>query len=212
MTSMQRAPRLSALALALSLAMSSHALYAQTRGVTPPTNSGQILQQNQPQTQVPSSNLNLQMQTPNKPRSTSTAAFYVRRIDIAGNTVLSTESLHALVASGEGRNLTLNDLDDLADRITQAYRAKGYPLDSAYVPQQTVQDGVVRIAVIEARYGKVTLQNNSAVANYPLNATLSPLQSGQPVTDYTLERSLLLLTDIPGALVRTALHGHAGSG
>jgi hemolysin activation/secretion protein len=205
MTSMQRIPRFSSLALALSLALSSHALYAQTHSVTPPTNSGQILQQVQPQTQVPSSNLNLQMQTPNKPRSTSTASFYVRRIDISGNTLLSTERLHALIASGEGRNLTLNDLDDLADRITGAYRAHGYPLDSAYVPQQTVQDGVVRIAVIEARYGKVTLQNNSAVSNYPLNATLSPLQSGQSVTDYTLERSLLLLTDIPGALVSSVV-------
>lgn len=205
MTSMQRVLRYSSLALALSLALSSHALYAQTRGVTPPTNSGQILQQVQPPTQVPSSNLNLQMQTPNKPRSTSTASFYVRRIDITGNTVLSTERLHALVASGEGRSLTLNDLDDLADRITQAYRSHGYPLDSAYVPQQTVQDGVVRIAVIEARFGKVTLQNNSAVSNYPLNATLSPLQSGQPVTDYTLERSLLLLTDVPGALVSSVV-------
>ena len=205
MTSMQRIPRFSSLALALSLALSSHALYAQTHSVTPPTNSGQILQQVQPQTQVPSSNLNLQMQTPNKSRSTSTASFYVRRIDISGNTLLSTERLHALIASGEGRNLTLNDLDDLADRITGAYRAHGYPLDSAYVPQQTVQDGVVRIAVIEARYGKVTLQNNSAVSNYPLNATLSPLQSGQSVTDYTLERSLLLLTDIPGALVSSVV-------
>ena len=205
MTSMQRIPRFSSLAIALSLALSSHALYAQTHSVTPPTNSGQILQQVQPQTQVPSSNLNLQMQTPNKSRSTSTASFYVRRIDISGNTLLSTERLHALIASGEGRNLTLNDLDDLADRITGAYRAHGYPLDSAYVPQQTVQDGVVRIAVIEARYGKVTLQNNSAVSNYPLNATLSPLQSGQSVTDYTLERSLLLLTDIPGALVSSVV-------
>jgi hemolysin activation/secretion protein len=201
MTSKQRLPRLSTLAFALSMALSSHALYAQTRGVTPPTNSGQILQQVQPQTQVPSSDLNLQMQTPKQTRSTNTTSFFVRRIDITGNTVLSTEKLHALVASGEGRNLTLNDLDDLADRITQAYRSHGYPLDSAYVPQQTVQDGVVRITVIEARYGKVTLQNNSAVANHVLNSTLSPLQSGQPVTDYTLERSLLLLTDIPGALV-----------
>lgn len=202
----QAMPRLSALAAALVLAFGSHAAYAQTRGVTPPTDSGQLLQQTQPPSvQPPSSNLNLQVQKPQTQRSTSTTSFYVRRIDIVGNTLLSTESLHALVASGEGKTLTLNDLDDLADRVTQAYRAHGYPLDSAYVPQQTLQDGVVHIAVIEARYGKVTLQNQSAVSNYPLNATLSPLQSGQSVTDYTLERSLLLLTDIPGALVSSVV-------
>lgn len=197
--------RLSLLTVALSLALGSHAVHAQTQRVTPPTNSGQLLQQVQPPPQQPSSDLNLQIQRPKAARSDSTTSFMVNRIEITGNTLLSTESLHTLIASGEGHNLTLNDLDDLAYRITQAYRAHGYPLDSAYVPQQTLQDGVVRIAVIEARYGKVTLQNQSSVGNYPLNATLSPVQSGQPVKDYTLERSLLLLTDIPGALIGSVL-------
>ena len=101
--------------------------------------------------------------------------------------------------------LTLNDLDALAERVTQAYHDHGYPLDAAYVPAQTLHDGVVQIEVVEAHYGNISLQNQSAVSNRPLNATLSPLQSGQPVTEYALERSLLLLSDIPGALINSVL-------
>jgi hemolysin activation/secretion protein len=120
--------------------------------------------------------------------------------------------LHPLVASGEGQDLSLNDLDALAGRVTDYYHDHGYPLATAYVPAQTLHDGVVRIAVVEARYGAVSLQNESAVGNYPLNATLSPLQSGQPVSDYTLQRSLLLLSDIPGAIVNSVMRPGTAEG
>jgi hemolysin activation/secretion protein len=204
---MRRAgPKLSLLCIALSLALGATSVSAQTRGVTPPTSSGQILQQNQPpNVPIPSSNLNLNVQRAPRNNAASNETFLVRQIEITGNTLLPTAALHALVAPEEGKTLSLNDLDALADRITQAYHDHGYPLDLAYVPAQTLQNGVVRIAVVEAHYGNVALQNQSEVANHVLNATLSPLQSGQPISDYSLERSLLLLTDVPGAVVSSVM-------
>ena len=205
-------PRLSAISVALSLALGTTTAYAQTH-VTPPTDSGQLLQQVQPtQTQPPASNLDLTIQKRQQARSSSTTTFHVRSIEIIGNTLLPTASLHPLVASGEGQDLSLNDLDALAGRVTDYYHDHGYPLATAYVPAQTLHDGVVRIAVVEARYGAVSLQNESAVGNYPLNATLSPLQSGQPVSDYTLQRSLLLLSDIPGAIVNSVMRPGTAEG
>ena len=206
------APRLSVISVALSLALGTTTGYAQTH-VTPPTDSGQLLQQVQPtQTQPPGSNLDLTIEKHQQARSTSTTTFHVRSIEITGNTLLPTTALHPLVASGEGQELSLNDLDALAERVTHYYHDHGYPLASAYVPAQTLHDGVVRIAVIEARYGAVSLKNESAVGNYPLNATLSPLQSGQPVSDYTLQRSLLLLSDIPGAIVNSVMRPGTAEG
>ena len=198
-------PKLSLLGLALSLALSTTTVYAQTRG-TPPPNSGQILQENQPpNTPTPPSDLKLKIQRPRRNGAASTQAFPVRSIEITGNTSIPTATLHAIVAPEEGRSLTLGDLDDLADRISDTYHTHGYPLATAYVPAQTLQDGVVRIAVVEAHYGNVSLQNQSAVANHVLNATLSPLQAGQQVSDYTLERCLLLLSDVPGAIVNSVM-------
>lgn len=198
-------PQLGLLCLALSLALGATTARAQTHGTQPP-NSGQILQETQPpNAPLPSSNLDLNIQRPHRNRAVSKETFLVREIQITGNTSLPTSTLHELVAPEEGKNLTLDDLDALADRISEAYHTHGYPLDTAYVPAQTLQNGVVRIAVVEARYGQVALQNQSAVADHVLNATLSPLQSGQPITDYTLEHSLLLLTDIPGATVSSVV-------
>jgi hemolysin activation/secretion protein len=196
----------SVLCVAVLLALAAPAVSAQTHVTPPPTNSGQILQQNQPpSTTTPSSNLNLHTQRPRRGSPANNQSFLVREIQITGNTALPTATLHAIVAPEEGKNLTLGDLDDLAERISDTYHAHGYPLATAYVPAQTLQNGVVQIAVVEAHYGKVTLQNQSAVADHVLNATLSPLQSGQEVSDYTLERSLLLLSDVPGAIINSVM-------
>lgn len=206
--SMKIEPRTATLRLSLlcsALALCVPAVHAQTHITPPQTNSGQLLQQNQPQQQAPSSDLDLKVQQQKSQRSQDTTKFPVRSIEISGNQLLPTASLHALVASGEGQQLSLNDLDDLADKVSEYYHAHGYPLAIAYVPAQTLHDGVVRIAVVEARYGKVDLQNQSEVGHYPLSATLAPLQPGNPVSEYSLERSLLLLSDIPGALVSSVM-------
>lgn len=194
------------LCAAISLAVSVQAVKAQNQPVTPPTSSGQILQQvTRPRTETPSSRLGLTVQPQGKNASQSTTRFLVRTIQITGNTELPTDLLHAEVASSEGQELTLGELDALALRIGDVYHKHGYPLATAYVPEQTVKDGVVRIEVAEARYGAVTINNQSYVSNRVLYATVAPLQPGQPVTEFTLERSLLLLSDMPGVTANSTM-------
>jgi len=199
-------PRLTLMGLALAAVLCAPAVHGQTRAAAPQTNSGQLLQQiQQPSQQPPSSDLGLDIQKQPTHRAEDNTKFYVRSIEITGNTLLPTNDLHPLVVSGEGHELSLNDLNDLAEKVGDYYHHHGYPLTTAYVPAQEMRDGVIRIAVVEARYGKVVLQNQSTVGNYPLSATLSPLQSGQPVREYGLERSLLLLSDVPGAIVNSVM-------
>ena len=163
-------------------------------------NAGELLQQvpRQPES-APSSDLDLRMLHVQRRPVHDVHAFLVKRIRITGNTLLPTSPLHALVSDSEGHRLTLGDLQGLADRISEAYHAAGYPLARAYVPAQTLRDGVVKIDVVEARYGKVVLQNHSSVSDETLRKILAPLQPEQPVANRPLERSLLLLSDVPGA-------------
>jgi hemolysin activation/secretion protein len=194
------------LCIVISIALHARALNAQNQPVIPPTSSGQILQQvSRPPTEAPSSKLGLTIQPQAKNTVQSETRALVRHIEITGNTELPTELLRAVVAPSEGRNLSLGDLDSLALRIGDIYHERGYPLATAYVPTQTIKDGVVRIDVAEARYGTVTLNNKSYVSDRVLNASLASLAAGQPVTEYALTRSLLLLSDIPGATSSSAL-------
>lgn len=191
--------------LAVAFCASTPFAHAQVRVPTPP-NSGQLLQQApQPSLQPPPSHLDLTIQQPKSEPPDNTKTFPVRTIEITGNTELPTDLLHSVVAPSEGKNLTLGDLNALADRISDVYHRHGYPLATAYVPAQTIDNGIVRIDVAEARYGAVTLNNQSRVSDRVLQRTLAALQAGQPVSEFELERTLLLLQDTPGALVDTTI-------
>jgi len=92
-----------------------------------------------------------------------------------------------------------------AYRITAYYHAHGFPLARAIIPAQTIRDGVVNIEVIEARYGKTLLDSHSRVSDALLASILSPLKSGQVISQAELDRVLLLLNDTPGAVMSATL-------
>jgi hemolysin activation/secretion protein len=178
----------------------------------PPT-SGQLLQQLLPPPQSPPKRQpGLTIEQPLTVPATETTPFAVRRIELNGNTIFTTATLHALIADGEGRTLTLAQLQALAQRITDFYRAHGYPLARAVVPAQTLSAGVVRLRVIEARYSQIRLDNRSRVRDGLLQSILGPLQSGALVDQGALDRQLLLLNDLPGVHARAALSPGAAVG
>lgn len=177
-------------------------------------NAGTILQQvppvapPTPQQRAPS----LQVTPQTAGNLPASAPFQVDTIRIVGNTAFPTATLHALVADGEGQRLTLPQLEALAARITAHYQRHGFPLSRAVIPAQTIGDGSVTIQVLEARYGAVRLENGSQVGSSLLDATAASLQQGGPIADQGLERTLLLLSDIPGVGVNAVLKPGAAVG
>lgn len=169
--------------------------------------AGTILQQVKPVAPpVPSSSgTGLKIEREGAAQWPPSAPFEVKTIQLSGNTLFDTKVLHALVADAEGKTLTLAQLDELAAKITEYYRSHGYPLARAFIPAQTIEAGVVRIEIIEARYGKIKLDNRSRVNDSLMDATLAPLQSGQAIEQNAMDRSLLLLTDIPGIAINATL-------
>jgi hemolysin activation/secretion protein len=197
--------------LAAALVISTLPLVAHAAEPAVP-GAGSILQQSQPQLPpAPSpAGTGLAIEQPGGATLPASAPFLVRIIEISGNTAIDTPTLHGLVAPEEGTSLTLPQLGQLIARITDYYRAHGYPLARAIVPAQTIQDGIVRILIIEARYGQIELDNHSRVVDPLLRSTLSPLQGGEVISDAPLDRALLLLADIPGiAVVATLKPGEA---
>jgi hemolysin activation/secretion protein len=122
--------------------------------------SGSLLQQAEPRlAPLPLPNgTGLQIDTAPTPALPRSVPFLVQRIEITGNTVFSTPTLLALVAQAEGQRLSLPQLGELASRITSYYRSQGYPLARAIIPAQTIDTGVVRMEVIEAKYGELAVR------------------------------------------------------
>lgn len=177
-------------------------------------NAGSLLQQQQPArppAPLPGRPA-LQVDPALTPGGPTTQAFAIEAIRIVGNTAFGTDVLHALVADAEGSTMTLPQLEQLAARLTDYYRAHGYPLSRAIVPAQRIDAGQVTLQVVEAHYGAIELDNSSKASAALLGATLAGLQPGQPITGGRLDRTLLLLSDVPGVAVQAIIKPGAAVG
>ena len=136
----------------------------------------------------------------------------VQRFVLDGNTVIDTEQLLALLKTMEGQSLTLSQLQAGIARITELYRERGYPFAYAYLPAQTVEEGVLRVSVLEGRLGAIQIDNQSPHKDWVVEQQLRRLQIGSVLRGDSLETSLLLLNDVPGLHAQSSLQPGAATG
>lgn len=181
---------------------------------TPPTDAGRILQEVQPRLQAPApksaGDLRLAPEV-SRPALAAGGSIVVKAFRITGNASIAGADLQALIADAIGKPATLADLRRLAERIAAHYRAAGYPLATAIVPPQEVQDGTVEIRVVEGTLGQVRLNNRAGLADNAL-APLLDLRSGEPISTLRIERALMLTTDVPGVEVKSSMQQAATPG
>ena len=91
----------------------------------------------------------------------------------------------------------IDSLRNLTDEITDYYRKKGYFLAVAYIPEQTIKDGIVHIRVLEGTLAEVLPEGNSLYSDRRLKKPLKPY-IGQPVNQKKIETAMLHLNDYPG--------------
>ena len=129
----------------------------------------------------------------------------VNSLHVTGQAVYSEAELVAITGFTPGAELTLSELRAMASKIADYYHSHGYIVAQAYLPAQDVKDGAVTIAVIEGRYGKITLRNQTKLSEPLATGLLAGVNSGDTIAIAPLENRLLLLSDIPGVNVGSTL-------
>ena len=187
-------------ALALGLGAAA-ALHAQTA-----PDAGQTLQQLRPPLSAPRQDAAVTVQTPT-PAAAAPGGMQigVSRLSFSGNTAIASDRLERALEDALGQTLDLAGLRALAERVTALYRANDYPFARAYLPQQDMSDGHLRIAVIEGRYGSVHTVSDEPGLALKAEPFLSSLASGAPITGAALERATLILDDLPGITSRPVI-------
>lgn len=136
----------------------------------------------------------------------------VKEFRITGAQTFSEDMLRKLVSEGENKLHTVSELQNLAERITKHYRSNGYLLARAYLPEQDVSEGIIEIAVIEGQIGRINLDNSSRLESQIVGSYLQSLSQNKRALSNEIEKSLLLLNDIPGVAVKSTLKsGHEPS-
>jgi hemolysin activation/secretion protein len=117
---------------------------------------------------------------------------FVREIRVSGNTVLDAAQLDALTASYTNREVAFAELIALRDRITLEYVRRGFTTSGAVLPDQAVEDGIVRIEVREGYLTDVEIETDGRYRASYLEQRLRKATPG-PVNVHALEEQLRLL-------------------
>jgi len=119
-----------------------------------------------------------------------------------GNSLFDSATLAALIADRVNRLADLEGLTHAAGEISRYYRAKGYMLTEAYLPEQAFQasGGTVTITVVEARVGRVQVhvEGDDRSSSYARRVVANNLKPGAFISENLLDKPVLLLRDLAG--------------
>ncbi|MEO0537857.1 MAG: ShlB/FhaC/HecB family hemolysin secretion/activation protein [Cyanobacteria bacterium P01_A01_bin.123] len=109
------------------------------------------------------------------------ATFFIRDIQVVGNTVFSQADFADLIAPYLGRQVSFNELLQLRTAITERYVEAGYLTSGALIPPQTIVNDTITIQVLEGELEDIVVNGTQRlspdyirsriglVANPPLN-------------------------------------------
>ena len=191
--------------LSIPAVLAGTALCLSAHAAPPAVDAGSLLRQNEQDLKAPKPALKLQAapHTPAPVPSADEATVQVRAFKFAGNTLLSSDALAQAVAPYVDRALSVAQLKEVAQVITNVYREAGWSV-RAFLPKQEVDGGVVTLQVVEAVFGGASLAGTEPQrieAQQLVNMAEASLVKGTPLHAAQLDRTLLLLDDLPGVNV-----------
>lgn len=158
------------------------------------------IEQLQPQTQLPT-----EPKKESSPKVTkeSVTKVTVKGFKFQGNKLISNEVLQQFVKKYIGKNLTIEDLQNIAAEIGGFYRDSGY-LAVAGLPKQDVTEGIITIDIQESHFGGVLLPDSIKKNLHRVTpATIEnfvghDMNIGDPLELKKVDRALLITSDLPG--------------
>ncbi|NEQ22007.1 MAG: ShlB/FhaC/HecB family hemolysin secretion/activation protein, partial [Microcoleus sp. SIO2G3] len=135
-------------------------------------------------------------QPPPTPSTPNSPTIQVQDIQVTGSTVFEADELEAIAQQYEGQTLTLEQLRQVADAITQLYLERGYITSRAILVDQEVTNGVVEIRVLEGSLQEIQIEGTRRLNPSYIRSRVK-LGAGTPLNTAELEDQLRLLRADP---------------
>lgn len=131
--------------------------------------------------------------------------FQLNKIVIYGNHVIPTRYLEPLYRNQVGKTITVADLFAIVQNITNYYRNNGYIISRAILPPQHVENGIVKVEVIEGYLDKVNVTGKPGTAKCLIEGFGYRIRKCPPLNLTQLEKYMLLVNEVPGTSVKAVL-------
>jgi hemolysin activation/secretion protein len=126
--------------------------------------------------------------------------FVLRAVTLQGAFALLPDQLATAYQPYLGKPVSPADLAAMASSISDLYRTAGFHLTRAIIPPQDIQNGLVRIRIIEGSITELVLTGDGA-EQFGVRPLLDPVLAERPSRLATLERQLLLINARPGVRI-----------
>lgn len=140
-----------------------------------------------------------------QPLAPAVHGIVLRGVVLDGATAIPEAELRHLWTPLLGQTVSAETLAALAQQIGAAYRAHGFALSQAILPEQSLAGGIVHIAVVEGFIDQVAIEGGPPARQETLARLFAPVAADRPLRIETLERSVLLARDTYGAGIDTVV-------
>jgi len=178
-----------------------------------PPDAGRVIEQLRPPPPAPvleTPDIRIEPPAADKPKP-DTPPFAVSAFRVTGATVFPERQLLGVLGPA-GMSLTLSQVQERADRLTKFYNDNGYSVARALVPAQDVREGIVEIRILEGHYGRIDIRNATDVSEARIRALLGGVKEGALIHGPSLEKGILLVSDLAGIQPKATLEPGESTG
>lgn len=138
-------------------------------------------------------------------------SFELASVVFSETAILDTTQLQALVQPYLGRKVGFAELQQLISAVNRLYDAKGYATARAILPPQRIENGQVRVQLVEGRVGEVVLEGNHYMKDGFIRDRLA-VQPGELVNPQRLEEELSRFNRLSSGSLSASLQPGKGYG
>ncbi|MEI8176359.1 MAG: POTRA domain-containing protein [Candidatus Omnitrophota bacterium] len=135
----------------------------------------------------------------------------IAKIEVDGVTVIPPDVIRSVVAPYEGKELSLSDFKIAADAVNDEYRRRGYVTTLVYLPPQKIENGILKIAVVEGKVGVINLTGNRYFTR-DLIMSYIDLKQGDLFNYDVLRKDVNNVNEHPDRNAKIVLEKGAGAG
>ena len=132
-------------------------------------------------------------------------SFAITTYVVDGNTILAQSTIDDLLAKYKGSGLQVSDIEKARVELEKAYHEAGYPTVLVNLPEQTIEDGIVKLQVIESRLLKITVTGNEHYSWLNIRGKLPSIKPGALIYEPTFTKELGALNANPDLKVAPVL-------